>query len=118
MNDLIDVISSNSRLCRSSCNIQDLSAIAAHLAHRILLLLVQDRDLVPVDKHLLRTRYAILGVVWVFDVLGDFAARRERVYGSKSAGVRVRGKWVVVTRSWIRVRNYFRRKDVLENTTL
>jgi hypothetical protein len=118
VNDLVDVVSSDPRLCRSSCNVQNLAPEATHLAHRILLLLVQNSNLVPVDKDLLRARYAIFCVIWVPYVLRDFASRREGVYGSEGSGVRVRGEWVIVAGGWIRVRNYFRRKDVLENTTL
>jgi len=118
MYELVDVVSGDTRHCGSSCNVQNLAPVPTHLAHRILLLLVQNRDLIPVDKHLLRARYAVLRVVWVSYVLRDFASRRERVYGSESAGVRVGRERVVVAGGWIRVRNYFRRKDTLENTTL
>jgi len=53
MNDFIDVVGGNARLCSSPCNVQYLSSIPAHFAHRILFLLVQNCNLVPVDKHLL-----------------------------------------------------------------
>jgi len=53
MDDLIDVISCDARLCLTRRNVQHFSRQPAHLAHAFLLLLVQNGNLVPVDEYLL-----------------------------------------------------------------
>jgi len=53
VDNFIDVVGGDARLCSSSCNVQDFSSIPAYFAHRILFLLVQNCNLVPVDKDLL-----------------------------------------------------------------
>jgi len=51
--ELIDEVRSDSRLYRCPCYIKNFSSKPADLAHRFLLFLSKDRNLVPVDKHLL-----------------------------------------------------------------
>lgn len=52
VDDFVNVVSRNARLRSSACNVQNLASVPTYFAHRILLLLVQDGDLIPVDKHL------------------------------------------------------------------
>jgi len=118
VDNLVDVIRCDARFRGSRRDVQHLPSQPAHLAHAFLLLLVQDGNLVSVGKNLLRARYAIFGVIGVFDALGHFSSRRQRVYRPQGAGVGEGREWVEVARLWVRVRNYFGREDTLENTTL
>lgn len=52
------------------------------------------------------------------DGLRNGAGRREWVEGSEGTGKLERREWVEVTGSWIRFRNYLRRKEVGEDITL
>jgi hypothetical protein len=76
VHQLIDVVGRNAGFCRPRRNVQHFTRQPTDLAHALLLLLVQHRDLVPVDKYLLGARYAILGVIGKLYALRDFAARR------------------------------------------
>jgi hypothetical protein len=53
MYNLVNVVGRDARLCLTRRDVQHFSSQSAHLAHAFLLLLGQDGDLVPVDKHLL-----------------------------------------------------------------
>lgn len=118
VDDLVNVVGCYTRLRRCSRNVQNLTRQPAHLAHAILLLLGENSNLVPVHKDLLRARDAVFRVVRELDALLHFTLRRERVYGSQSAGVGERGEWVEVPGRWIRFRNYFGREDIGKNTVL
>jgi hypothetical protein len=118
VHNLVNVVGCDAGLCGRRGDVENLTRQSAHLAHAVLLLLCEDSNLVPVDKDLLRAGNAILCVVGVLDALLDLALGRQRVDGSKGAGVGERGERVEVASCWIRVRNYFRREDALENTTL
>lgn len=116
--DSVDLVGSDARSDRSSSDVENLSGQPADLAHRILRLLVEDFDLVPVDEGPSCLGNAIGGVVRVGDRLWDFAPRRQRVDGSKGAGVRKVRERVVVAGLWVRFRYYFGRdvQGVLDYT--
>jgi hypothetical protein len=76
VNDLVDVVGSNTGLSGTSGDIEDLTCQSADLAHAFLLGLVEDGDLVATDEDLLGARDAIFGVVRARDVFGDLALGR------------------------------------------
>jgi hypothetical protein len=76
VNDLVDVVGSNTRHGGASGNVQDLACQSADLAHTFLLGLVENGDLVLADKDLLGARDTIFGVVGARDVFGDLALGR------------------------------------------
>lgn len=114
----VDLIGRDAGPHSSSSDVENLSGESADLAHRILCLLVQDLDLVPVDEGPPRLGDAIGGVVGVGDRLWDFTSRRQRIDGSEGAGVRKVRERVVVAGLWVRFRYYFRRdvQGILEYT--
>lgn len=118
MHDLVNVVCGNTRPRLAGCNVQHFASQPADLAHALLLLLVQNGNLVPVDKDLLGVGYPIFRVVRQLYVLRYVSSRRERVDGSERAGIRKCGKRIEVTSRWVRVRNYFWSEDALEYTIL
>lgn len=114
----VDLVGRDAGSDRSSSNVEDLSRQPADLAHRILCLLVEDLDLVPVDEGPPCLGYAVGGVVGVGDRLWDLTSWGQRVNGSERAGVRKVRERVVVAGLWVRFRYYFRRdvKGVLDYT--
>ena len=53
VHDLVDVICGHTRLRSARCNVEHFATQPADLAHALLLLLIQDGDLIPVDEDLL-----------------------------------------------------------------
>jgi hypothetical protein len=53
VHNLVDVVRSDTRFRRTRRDVQYFSPQPTHLAHAFYLLLVQDRNFVPVDKDLL-----------------------------------------------------------------
>ena len=79
---LVNMVRRRARLGFPGGNVEHLPRQPAHLAHAILLRLIEDGDLVAADKALLGARYAVLGVLWVRYPFRNRAACRERVDGS------------------------------------
>ena len=75
VHDLVDVVGGHARYRCSPRNVKNFPPEPTHFAHRILLLLVQYGDLVPVGKQLLRVRYPIFRIVWEFYALWHFSSR-------------------------------------------
>lgn len=117
MDDLINVVGSDSRLEGGSGDVEDFTSQAADFAHALLLCLVQDRDLVPADKDLLRVGNAIVCVIGAHNVVWQLAAGRERIDGPQGAGVWEGGEWVVLTGGWIWFRDYLGGEEVAEGIT-
>lgn len=118
MHDLIDIIRRNTRLQRPRRNVQHLARQPTHLAHALLLLLVEDGDVVPADELLLGPRDAIAGVVRVRDGAGDGARAGQRVDGAEGARVLEGGEGVEVAGGWIWFRDYLGWEEVGEEVTL
>ena len=118
VDNLVDIIRRHARLRGSRSNIQDLSRKPAHLAHALNLLRIEDGNLVPPDKLLLRVRYAVFGVVWELHARRDLPPLRQRIDGSEGSGVGVGGERVEGAGGWIGVRNDFGGNETGEKRTL
>jgi hypothetical protein len=115
---LVDMVRRSTRLHLPRSNIQDLARQTADLAHPILLLLIQDRDVVPAYKLLLGPREAVLRVVGMGDGFGNGPRRRQGVDGAQGAGVLEGGERIELSGGWVWFRNYLWREQVGEDITL
>jgi hypothetical protein len=116
VHNLIEIVGCYARPDLAGGRIEDFAGQAAHLAHGVLLLLVENGNLVSVGVDLLGFGNAIVGVVGELDVRGDFASWSERVYGPDGAGVLKVWKGVIVSGFCIRLRNDLGREDIVEAT--
>jgi hypothetical protein len=66
MDDLINIVRSDTRLGGSRGNIQDFSRQSANLPHSVLALLIQDLDLCPPSEGSFAMWYAIPPIFWVW----------------------------------------------------
>ena len=114
---LIDIVGRDSGLERSSRKVQHLSSETAHFAHPLLLLLIQDLDTVLAKQALLGARNAITSIIRVGNRLRDSPLGRQGINWSQRAGVLVGREGVELAGSWIRFRNYLRRKEIGEGIT-
>lgn len=118
VNHLVDIIRRNTRLQFSRGKIQHLPRKPTHLPHPVLLLLIQNRNIMPTDELLLRAREPILRIVRVGDRLRDSPGGRQGVDRTEGAGELEGGEWIVLAGSWIRFRNDLWRKQAGEEITL
>lgn len=116
VDDLVNLVGRDARSQGGGSNVQDFSRQAAHLAHAILGLGVEDLDLVRPSERAAGLGDTVGSVVRVGDRLGDGALLGQRVDGSQGAGVGEGGEGVVVSGFWIRFRYYFWRNEVVQNT--
>lgn len=118
VDDFIDIVGGDTGLQLPRSNIKDLSRHPAHLAHTVLLRLVQKSDIVSANKFLLGAGNAIFRVVRVRNRLRDSLLRRQRVNRSEGSGESEGRKRIVFPGCWVWFRNYFWREKVGEEITL
>jgi hypothetical protein len=118
MNDLVYVVGSHTRPHFLRRNIEHLSCQPTDLAHSILLLLVQDRNLIPPYEYLLGARYPIFCIVRMLDFRRYLSFWRQRVYRPQSARKRKGREGVVLAVCWVGFRDNIRWKEITERITL
>ena len=118
MHNLVDLVCRDARPEGRRSNVQHLSRQPAHLAHAVLRLGVQLRDLVGPDERPPGFRNAIFGIIGVRYGLGHLALRGERVDGPERAGEVEGRERIEVAGFWVWVRNGLGRDEVAQNTVL
>jgi hypothetical protein len=102
VHNLVEMVGGDARADLAGGGVEHFARQAAHFAHGLLLLLVEDGDLVPDRGDALVVGDAVGGIFGELDVGGHFAARGEGVHGAQRAGVREGGEGVEVAGFWAR----------------
>lgn len=92
---LIDVVGGYAGSNLGCGQIEDFSRESTNFSHTVLLFLVEDPDLVAVDRDPLGPRKAVPGIIWTLYAIWELPSRRKRVHRSKGSGEVVRREGVV-----------------------
>ena len=118
VHNLVDGVRRDTRPDGGRGDVQYLSRQAAHLAHALDSLGVQQRNLVGPDERSAELGNAILRVVGPGYRGGELALGRQGVHGPQGAGELEGREGVEVAGSWIWLRHEIWREEVAQNTVL